>query len=81
MRPIIPEKGSAVAHGSRARLVVIRAVLTLAIWYALFRGAEKFLGERHIAVYFLLFMLFPLVVILGVWVTRAIMASILNPDI
>jgi len=59
----------------------VRTALTLAAWYALFRAAEKFLGQRHIAVYLLLFALFPLVVILGVWVARAIMASFLNPDI
>jgi hypothetical protein len=66
---------------ARVRLALVRTVLALGAWYAVYRVALKFLGERHAVVYLLLFVLFPLVVLLGVWLVRAIMASVLNPDV
>jgi hypothetical protein len=63
------------------RSVLLQTALTLAIWYGAFRAATTILGQRHLMVYVLQFVLFPLVVILGVRLVRAIMSSVLNPDI
>jgi len=81
MRPTIPEGLTTARARAGWRSVLVQTVIVLGIWYGAFRGATAMLGTRHAMVYLIQFALFPIVIFLGVRLTRAIMSSVLNPDI